>query len=149
MAAALADDSRNVFLAAFEFVGERVIALRLLHRVEVFALDIFNDRDFERIRIADVDRYDRNFVQPRGLRRPPAAFAGDDLEPILRAAHRPNYDRLNHSVLLDRIGEFLQLGIGKFPAWIARIRFEELDRHLALRARPVDMRGFTADIPDQ
>jgi hypothetical protein len=52
-------------------------------------------------------------------------------------------------VLLDRIGQFLQLGIGKFPAWIARIRLEEFDRHLALRARPVDMRSFAADISDQ
>ena len=38
MTAALPDDFGDVFLAAFEFVRERVIALRLFHRIQVFAL---------------------------------------------------------------------------------------------------------------
>ena len=46
-------------------------------------------------------------------------------------------------------GELAELGIGKVAARIARIGFEEFDRHLALRARPVDMRGLAADISDQ
>ncbi len=52
-------------------------------------------------------------------------------------------------MLPDRIGEFAELGIGKGPARVARIRLQELDRHLALVARPVDMRGLAADIPNQ
>ena len=85
MAAALADDLRDLVLAAFEFVGERVIALRLFHRIEVFALHVFDDRDLERVAVADVDRHDRHFVQAGDLRCAPAAFAGDDLETVLRA----------------------------------------------------------------
>ena len=84
MAAALADDLGDVFLAAFELVGQRVIALRLFHRVEVFALDVLDDRDLERVAVADVDRHDRHLVQAGDLRGAPAAFAGDDLEAILR-----------------------------------------------------------------
>ena len=69
MAAALADDLCDVFLAAFEFVGERVIALRLFHRVEIFALHVLDDHDLERVAVADIDRHDRHFVQAGELRR--------------------------------------------------------------------------------
>ena len=39
----------DVFLAAFEFVGQRMIALRLFHRIEVLALHVLDDRDLERV----------------------------------------------------------------------------------------------------
>ncbi len=149
MAAALADDLGDILLAAFEFVGQRVIALRLFHRVEVFTLHVLDDHDLERIGIADLDRHDRNLVQAGDLRCAPAPFASDDLEAVLRALDLAHHQRLDHAVLPDRIGEFAELGIGKMPARIARIGFEEFDRHLALRARPIQMRGFAADISDQ
>ena len=50
---------------------------------------------------------------------------------------------------LIEFGEFGEFGIGKLAARIARIGLEEFDRHLALRARPVDMGGLAADISDQ
>ena len=52
-------------------------------------------------------------------------------------------------MLLDGGRELAEFGIGKGPARVARIRLQEFDRHLALVARPVDMRGLAADIPDQ
>src|SRR5471030_1978035 len=52
-------------------------------------------------------------------------------------------------MLPDRVGKLPEFGIGKVPARIARIGFEEFDRHLALRARPIQMRGLAADISDQ
>ena len=52
-------------------------------------------------------------------------------------------------MLLDRVGELAEFGIGELAARIARIGFEEFDRHLALRAWPVQMRGLAADISDQ
>ena len=139
----------DVFLAAFEFVRERVIALRLFHRVEVFALHVLDDHDLERVSVADFDGDDRHLMQAGELRGAPAAFAGDDLVAVLRALHRPHHDRLDHAMLLDGTGEFAEFGIGKRPARVARIWFEEFDRHLALVARPFDMRGLAADIPDQ
>ncbi len=123
MAAALADDLCNLVLAAFEFVRQRVITLRLFHRIEVFALNILDDHDLERVRIADIDRHDRHFVQARDLRGAPAPFAGDDFKAVLRALHGAYHDRLDHAVLLDRVGELAELGIGKLTARIARIGF--------------------------
>jgi hypothetical protein len=52
-------------------------------------------------------------------------------------------------MLLDGTGELAEFAIGKSPARVARIRFQEFDWHLALVARPFDMRGLAADIPDQ
>ena len=52
-------------------------------------------------------------------------------------------------MLPDRIGELAEFGFGKVAARIARIGLEEFDRYLALRARPVQMRGLAADISDQ
>ena len=113
MAAALADDLRDLVLAAFEFIRQRVIALRLFHRIEIFALHVFDDRDLERVAVADVDRHDRHFVQTGDLRRAPAPFAGDDLETVLHALDRTHHDRLDHAVLLDRIRKLAEFGIGK------------------------------------
>ncbi len=149
MAAALADDLGDVFLAAFEFVGERVIALRLFQRIEVFALHVLDDRELQRVAVVDVDRDDRHLVQACGLRRAPAPLAGDDLEAVVRALHRTHHDRLDHAVLPDRVGKLGELGFRKRAARVARIGFQEFDRHLALRARPVDMRGLAADVADQ
>ena len=52
-------------------------------------------------------------------------------------------------MLLDGGGELAEFGIGKCPARVARIGFQKFDRHLALVARPIDMRGLAADISDQ
>src|ERR1700743_968064 len=149
MDGAFADDLGDLVLAAFEFVGERVIALRLLHRVQIFTLHIFDDRNFERVAVADFDGHDRNFMQTGELRGTPAPFAGDDLKPVRRALDCAHHDRLDHAVLLDRVGEFAQLGFSKLAARVARIRLDEFDRHLGLRSRPLLLRGLAADIADQ
>ncbi|MGY3471818.1 hypothetical protein ACVW0I_008689 [Bradyrhizobium sp. LM6.11] len=52
-------------------------------------------------------------------------------------------------MLLDGVRELLELGLRKSAARVARIGFDEFDRHLALRARAVDMLSLAADVPDQ
>jgi hypothetical protein len=98
MAATFADDFRDLILAAFEFTGERVIALRLFHRIEVFALNVFMIA-ISSVATVDVDRYDWHLVQAGDLRcvkrRSPHDFVA-----ILHAANRLNHDRLDHAVLL-------------------------------------------------
>ena len=133
MASALADDLGDVFLRVTVFVGEREIAARFLQRIEIAALDVLDDRQFERFGVADVEHDDRNFMQARALRRAPAPLAGDDL--VVVGAARPHHDRLDDAALADRVGELRKLGIGKQFARIARIGAHELDRHLALAAR--------------
>src|SRR6202030_4841168 len=111
--------------------GECVITLRFLHRIEVLALHVFDDRDLKRVGIADIDRHDRDLVQAGDLRGAPAPLTGDDLKAILYAFDRTHHERLDHAVLPDRIGELTEFGIGKGPARIARIGLDEFDRDLA------------------
>ena len=148
VAAALADQLRDPVGAVAELAGERVIALRLLHRVEVLALHVLDDRDLQRVAVADIDRNDRHLVQAGALRCAPAPLADDDLETIGRALHRAHHDRLDHAVLPDGVRQFAKLGVGEGAPRVARIRLEIFDRHLALRARPFD-RDRTADIAHQ
>ncbi|MGY4432144.1 hypothetical protein ACVWWO_004621 [Bradyrhizobium sp. F1.13.1] len=52
-------------------------------------------------------------------------------------------------MLPDRIAELPELAFRKAAARIARIGLDELDRHLALCARPIDMLSLAADVTDQ
>ena len=79
MAAALADDARDVSVRIAVSLAELGVAGRLLERVEVGPLHVFDNGDFQRLSIAGLDDDDRNLMQARPLRRAPAAFAGDDL----------------------------------------------------------------------
>src|SRR5712671_4068218 len=82
--------------------------LRLLPTI--FALDILDDRELERLGVADIEDDDGNFVKAGALRGPPAPFAGDDLKLIGGTAHRPHRDRRDDAALLDRGGELVEFG---------------------------------------
>ena len=105
MAARLVDELAELLLGMAIFVDQPLIGLRLLDRVEVLALDILDQRDFERFVVAELADDRRDFVQPRPLRRAPAPLAGDDLEAV---AVRADDDRLDDAARLDRGGELVQ-----------------------------------------
>jgi hypothetical protein len=88
-------------------------------------------------------------METSGLRRAPAPLAGNNLEAVMRTANRPRHDRLDHTMLPDRLRELGEFGIGKGTARVAWIRLQEFDRHLPLAARSLDMRGLAADVSDQ
>ena len=78
--AAVADLLRDVFLAHAKFVREPRVGLRFLDRVEVGALQIFDQRQLENFEVGRLPDDDRRFGQAGFLGRAPAAFAGDELE---------------------------------------------------------------------
>ena len=137
MAAALADDLGDVFLAVVEFVHQRAIAFGLFERIEIGALHVFDDGNLQRFGIGRFDDDDGHFVQAGALRRAPAPFAGDDLVGVGRAAHRPRDDRLNDAALAQRGDELVKFGIGKNAPRIARVRPQRAGRQPALAARPL------------
>jgi len=97
-------------------------AFGLLERVQIFALDILDQRKLGDGRFVDVahDRGDR--VKLRPLRGPPAPFARNNHEAIAVAAQK---DRLQDPALADRLRELFQrflvelrsrlLGVGTDP----------------------------------
>ena len=103
--AAPADFLRDVFLPHPKFIREPGIGLRFLDRVEIRPLQIFDQRKLEHFEIGGDASDDRHLRKPRFLRRPPAAFAGDQFVP---AGHVPNNQRLDDSVLANRFDQLLQ-----------------------------------------
>ena len=147
--AALADDLRHVLLAMIKFLHQRQIAAGLLDGVEIGALHVFDDGEFQRLRIGRLHHGDRHVMQIGALRRAPAPFAGDDLEAVVVAGALAHHDRLNDAVLADRGGEFFQFGFAEGATRVARIGTEILDRRVARLALRLDLRGFLADIAHQ
>ena len=150
VAAALADDLGDLVLAAFEFIGQRVIALRLFHRIEIFALHVFDDRDLERVAVADIDRHDRHLVQAGDLRRAPAALAGDDLDngPARRLTGRTTIGWITPCCLIESASSPSSAS-EKSRRGLRGLGLRNSIGTLRWVARPIQMRGFAADIPDQ
>ena len=108
--------------------------MRLFEGVEIGALDVFDDGDFQRLAIAGFDNEDRHFVQAGALGGAPAALAGDDLVGVGDARDRPHEDGLDDAALADRGGELVEFVVGEGFARIARVGAQEFDRRLASAA---------------
>ena len=86
--AILADGVGDLLLREMEFVRESAVGVRFLHRVEIFALEVFDERGGEQPIVRDVADDDRHLEKAGALRRAPAAFAGDDLVASLQPCAR-------------------------------------------------------------
>ena len=103
------------------FVDQPLIGLGLLDRVEILALDILEQGDFERLGVVEVADDHRDFVQPRLLRRAPAPLAGDDLVAV---AVRADDDRLDQPARRDRGGELVERGLVEMAARLVGMRLD-------------------------
>ena len=77
--AALAHGAGNIFLRLLEVGDQPLIALGLVDRRQIGALQVFDQADLQGVEVADGAQDDRNVVQLGELGRPPTALAGDDL----------------------------------------------------------------------
>jgi len=148
MRPALAEHGRELGLGVVELVHQALVALGLLDGVEVAALDVLEHRVFERGAVVDLDDDHRHLVQAGHLGRSPAPLAGDDLVAVRKPGQGPHHDRLDDAALADRRGEAGEVG-PEALARVARVRAQELDRHLAGAARPLDDGAVVADVADQ
>jgi hypothetical protein len=80
-------------------IRKRLISVRKLHRVEVLALDVLDDRKFEPIGRRHIENDGRQRLSARKLAGTESTLAHDELESIPRLAHD---HRLQHTMLADR-----------------------------------------------
>jgi hypothetical protein len=106
---ALAHGVGNLVLGLVEVVDQPAIALRLVDRRQVGALQVLDQSKLQGVEIVEAAHDDRYLVQLRLLRCPPAPFAGDDLVGVRHAAHRAHQDRLQQAVLAHRIDQHVEL----------------------------------------
>src|SRR4051794_28422585 len=96
----------DIILCVAMAFDQLLVTFGLLDRVEVFALNIFDQRQLRGRRFVNLPHNRRYGVQPRPLRCAPTALPGDDLE-TLSVAVRPQKDWLEDTALGDRIGELV------------------------------------------
>ena len=99
--AALTNDFGQIRLRIGIFIRQLFVAERFFNRIEIGALNVFNDRDFKRFLVAGLDDKDRNVMKRRTLRGQPPAFTGDDFIDIVHAGDRPDEDRLDNALFAD------------------------------------------------
>src|SRR5690348_2317584 len=76
MAAALADNLTEIVLGVSIFGDELLIAKRLFESIEIGALNVLYDRNFQRGLVINIPDNNRDFNQTRQLGCPPTSFAG-------------------------------------------------------------------------
>ena len=69
----------NLFLRMAEPLHKLSVALRLFHRVQVSALNVLDNRNFQHLGVRQIANHHRNRMHLRSLRRPPASLARNNL----------------------------------------------------------------------
>ena len=95
MAAAFADNFRELLLIVSEALNEIAIARRFFNGIQVLPLNVFDDREFDEFFIGQITHDNRHTVQAGFQRCPPTPFACDDFEIAIAAWIRPHDDRLH------------------------------------------------------
>jgi hypothetical protein len=101
-AAILADALSELFLRPVEFSKKPLIAFRLFHRIEIFAEEVFDERQLERLGIRGVPNDSRDVAKAREAGGAPPPLADDDLELLAMA---PDHHGLEQARPLQGCGE--------------------------------------------
>ena len=126
--AGFADAAGDFILLEREFLGEADVAGGFFHRVEVFALEVLDERHFEHIAVGRLAFDDRHGGEAEFAGGAPAAFAGDEFE---FAIHRADDERLDDAVLADRLDEVVERGFAELGARLQRAGNHHVERHVA------------------
>jgi len=124
--AAFADLAGNLLLGELELFGELRVAVRLLNGIEVFALQIFDEGQFEHGAVIGLADNDGRLGQLQQLRGAPAAFAGDQFKITIALAHD---ERLDDALFADGIGQFAQRLGGEILARLERAGPDAVEGH--------------------
>jgi hypothetical protein len=123
-ATVLAGATGDVIVAEVELVREAVEGMGDLDGVEILALYVLDQRDFEQVLIGNMLDHGRDVGKAGEFPGAPAAFASDELIAI---AEGPNDERLNDAIGQDGIGEFLEAIGAKHRARLKGVGIDEGD----------------------
>src|SRR6266849_2502565 len=103
--AAFANFAGDFLLAQLELFNEFRVTAGFFQRIEVFALEIFDQCQFQHRAVIGLAHEHRDFLEAQELRRAPPALAGDQFKLVIPLA---DHQRLDDALFLDRISEFAQ-----------------------------------------
>ena len=125
VAAALADNISKIVLGVTVIGDELLVTKRLVQRIEIRPLHVFNNRDLERHPVVNVSDQHRDLDKACPLSGPPAPFPGNDLMAPL--TDRPHHNRLDNAMLVDGPGKIFQIRFVEMSSRIVRIAADKLD----------------------
>jgi hypothetical protein len=109
-----------------KFTHEALESARFLNWVEIFALNILDERDLQRSFVGDLANDSRYAAQAGSLRGAPAPFARQKLKPRVKAAQN---QRLNDSADLNGLSKLGQRLLTKMGAWLVGAWLDQVDIH--------------------
>jgi hypothetical protein len=117
-----------------ELADEALERPRLFERVQIFALDVLDERHRDGGFVRHATNDGRDGGETCDLGRAPAAFAGDDLV-ALRLARRgaidgTDDDRLDDSLRLDRCRQFLERFLAHVDARLVPAPLQQIERQV-------------------
>jgi hypothetical protein len=118
-------------------VEEGAEALRLLHRVNVLALQVLDDGHLDGPGIGEMDDADRNGGNFGHLRGAVTPCSGDDLKPVL--CERTHQQRRENALALNTLGQLLQSHRLKGSARIGSGFIQERQRDVAVFGGVADL----------
>ena len=101
-AARAADGIGRLLMGHPELVDEPLDGRCLLHRIQILALHVLDERHHQGCLVGHFAHDGRDLLEPRHLRGAPAPLAGDK---FIAAIDRPHHDRLQHSLRVNGLGQ--------------------------------------------
>ena len=117
---------RRLFLGHAVFPDQRIVAHGFFHRVQVGALEIFDEGQLHGLFVVRLYYHHRHLCQLCQAGCPPTALAGDDL--VVAVGHFPYSQGLNDAMGPDGLGQFFQLFRVKVPPGLIRIGLNFVQR---------------------
>jgi hypothetical protein len=111
-----------------EVLDQLLIRRRLLERGEILAVEVLDQRLFDRCQIVGGPHHRRDRREAGAAGRPPPPLAGDQLE--AGPSTTADQDRLQHTDLLDRRGQLGERLLVEVHAGLVGIRGDVGDRDL-------------------
>src|SRR5580704_12099874 len=127
-----------------EFLDQPLERARLVSGTQLLALNVLDQRNRERFLIVELANDRRDVGESRELGSSQAALAGDDLELMREAGHRPHNERLDETGGLDRCDEFLEelgprLAARRLKSGANRLNGDGARRTLSIEATGMDV----------
>ena len=139
--AALADLRGDRLVGKPEVLDQLLVRRRLLERVEVVAVKVFDQRVLERGGVVGLAHQRRDPVEPHAPGGTPPSLARDQLVAVL---DRPDEHRLEHADLTDRVGQGAEGLLVEVAARLETVRPDRLDGQL-LEPVPTSAVGVDLD----
>src|SRR5690606_26921569 len=115
---------RCLVLREIEILHELEVGQGFVDAVQIRTLNIFHERDFERLPIGGLSNHDRNLLQSREFRGSKPSLPRDQLISISSFS---DDEGLDDPVRLDRSGKLLELFFGEIPSRLVWVRDNVFD----------------------